>query len=273
MHGKVWGERGAGIDTAESSRLWCTIRCIPLCFLLLSPLSVACAMVGGAPAGDAIIARKVTMIVGSRGNFCTGVALSQDLILTVAHCVLPGSDYKLLEFDAGHRPVLHDVARVVRHPQFDLNALLGHRATAEVALLQLPTPLDLLPAAVAAADTRVAVGDRFLVAGYGVAQRGDGSSGGTLRAAVLAATGQPGSLQLRLIDPAAPTTGGLGACTGDSGAPVFAVSGPQALIGLVSWSTGPGMAAGCGGLTGVTPLMRYRSWIVDQAARFGTALH
>jgi hypothetical protein len=230
-------------------------------------------MVGGAPAGDAIIARKVTMIVGSRGNFCTGVALSPDLILTVAHCVLPGADYKLLEFDAEHRPVLHDVARVVRHPQFDLKALLGHRATADVALLKLPTPLDLVPVAVAPADTRVAVGARFLVAGYGVAQRGDGGSGGTLRAAVLAATGQPGSLQLRLIDPAAPATGGLGACTGDSGAPVFAVAAPQALIGLVSWSTGPGMAAGCGGLTGVTPLMRYRSWIVDQAARFGTALH
>jgi hypothetical protein len=230
-------------------------------------------MVGGAPAGDAIIARKVTMIVGSRGNFCTGVALSPDLILTVAHCVLPGADYKLLEFDAEHRPVLHDVARVVRHPQFDLKALLGHRATADVALLKLPTPLDLVPAAVAPADARVAVGDRLLVAGYGVARSGDGSSGGTLRTAVLAATGQPGSLQLRLIDPVAPATGGLGACTGDSGAPVFAVAAPQVLIGLVSWSTGPGMAAGCGGLTGVTPLMRYRSWIVDQAARFGTALH
>jgi hypothetical protein len=81
--------------------------------------------------------------------------------------VLPGADYKLLEFDAEHRPVLHDVARVVRHPQFDLKALLGHRATADVALLKLPTPLDLVPAAVAPADTRVAVGDRFLVAGYG----------------------------------------------------------------------------------------------------------
>ena len=112
-----------------------------------------------------------------------------------------------------------------------------------------------------------------MVAGYGVARSGDGSSGGTLRTAVLTATGQPGSLQVRLIDSAASATGGLGACTGDSGAPVFAVGGPQALIDLVSWSTGPGMAAGCGGLTGVTPLMRYRSWIVDQAARFGTALH
>jgi hypothetical protein len=40
----------------------------------------------------------------------------------------------------------------------------------------------------------------------------------------------------------------------------------------VSWSTGPGLTEGCGGLTGVTPLVRYRGWIVDQAAKFGSPL-
>ena len=62
-----------------------------------------------------------------------------------------------------------------------------------------------------------------MVAGLGVAMRGDGKSGGTVRAASLVATGRPGNLQIRLVDPA--TMGekaGLGACTGDSGAPVFA---------------------------------------------------
>ena len=68
----------------------------------------------------------------------------------------------------------------------------------------------------------VAAGDRFLVAGYGLAVRGDGKSGGTLRTATLVATGQPGSLQIRLVDPATRNErAGLGACTGDSGAPVF----------------------------------------------------
>ena len=97
----------------------------------------------------------------------------------------------------------------------------------------------------------VAPGDSFLVAGLGVAVRGDGKSGGTARAASLVATGRPGNLQIRLVDAA--TMGekdGLGACTGDSGAPVFANG---AIIGVVSWSTGPRNSAGCGGLTGVTP--------------------
>jgi hypothetical protein len=73
--------------------------------------------------------------------------------------------------------------------------------TADVALLKLAAPLKVVPAALAPASGAVAVGDRFVVAGYGVAVRGDGKSGGTVRAAALVATGQPGSLQIRLADP------------------------------------------------------------------------
>ena len=143
--------------------------------------------------------------------------------------------------------------------------------TADVALLKLAEPLaaKFVPAALAAPRRPVAVGDLLLVAGYGVAARGDGRTGGTLRTARLAVTGQPGSLQIRLVDPA--TKGerpGLGACTGDSGAPVFDDSGGEmAVLGVVSWSTGPALSDGCGGLTGVTPLGRYRDWIVTTAAK------
>ena len=95
-----------------------------------------------------------------------------------------------------------------------------------------------------------------------------------MRAATLVATGQPGTLQLRLFDPKTKgETAGLGACTGDSGAPVFDMSGGRlAVIGVVSWSTGPKLTAGCGGLTGVTPLTRYRGWIVETAGKLGAAL-
>lgn len=118
------------------------------------------------------------------------------------------------------------------------------------------------------------MGDRFVVAGYGVAVRGDGKSGGTVRAATLVATGQPGTLQIRLTDPATKgERGGLGACTGDSGAPVYReIGGALAVVGVVSWSTGPAFSDGCGGLTGVTPLTRYRAWIVEQARKMGAPL-
>ena len=88
------------------------------------------------------------------------------------------------------------------------------------------------------------------------------------------ATGRPGNLQLRLVDPATGgKRGGLGACTGDSGAPVYQDAGGYfAVIGVVSWSTGPNGEGGCGGLTGVTPIELYRNWIVETAAKLGSPL-
>ena len=91
---------------------------LTLAYLLACSLP-APAMVGGAPAAPDLIARAVVLIVGSRGNFCTGAALAPDLVLTAAHCVLPGADYKIVEYERG-QPQLRDVARVTAHPKFKL---------------------------------------------------------------------------------------------------------------------------------------------------------
>src|SRR6188508_2798184 len=203
------------------------------------------AMVGGAQPTNEGAGRAVVMLTGSRGNFCSGVALARDLVLTAAHCVLPGADYKIVEYDSARQPQLRDVRSITAHPKFDIKTLLAHRATADVALLKLAAPLaSVTPAALGGPGFTVAPADTFIVAGTGVATRGDGKSGGTVRAANLVATGRPGTLQIRLHDAA--TKGdkaGLGACTGDSGGPVFRIeNGAPAIIGVVSWSTGPGNA-------------------------------
>jgi hypothetical protein len=233
----------------------------------------AIAMVGGAaPAGE--LGHSSVLLVGSHGQSCTGVAIARDLILTAAHCVLPGSDYKLVEFDTAHTPTLKDIASIASHPGFDVNAVLRHRVSADVALLKTAAPMKSPSAVLAPAGATVAPGDRLVVIGYGLATPGDGRSGGVIRTATLVATGQPGTLQIRLVDPA--TKGeraGLGACTGDSGAPVFRDIGSRLMVsGVVSWSTGPNNTDGCGGLTGVTPLVRYRGWVVEQAGTMGTQL-
>lgn len=251
-------------------------RHIALALCVMASLSrPAFAMVGGAAPAAPEIARHVVLLVGSRGNSCSGVAIARDLVLTAAHCVPPGADYKLVIFDAARQPQLKDVTTVARHPQFDLATLLAHRATADVALLKLSAalPATFAPAPLASAERAVAVGDTFIVAGYGVTVRGDGRTGGIVRAATLAATGQPGTLQVRLFDPI--TRGeraGLGACTADSGAPAFETDQRHAVIGVVSWTTGPQLGDGCGGLTGVTPLTKYRAWIVDAAGKMGAQL-
>jgi predicted amino acid-binding ACT domain protein len=193
--------------------------------------------------------------------------------LTAAHCVQPGAVYKIVEYGAAKQPQLLDVRTVAVHPAFNMQAMQAHRATADVALLQLEvTPKGKNTAVLAAPQLPIVSGNRFTIAGIGVAIRGEGSSGGTIRAAGLVATGRPGTLQIRLVDPL--TQGmrdGLGACTGDSGGPVLReVDGRHHVIGVVSWSTGPKLGAGCGGLTGVTPLVRYRDWIVEAAAKLGS---
>ncbi len=233
-------------------------------FLLHAP---AWALTGGAPPATGAAGQSIVMISGSRGSVCTGTAIARDLVLTAAHCAL-AAGYRVANF----RGASIAVAQVAVHPRFDLGNYNRSRATADVALMKLSAPLPdaVVPAALAPAGNKVAVGERFIVAGFGVVAAGSASGLGTPRMASLAATGQPGNLQLRFFDPV--TRGeraGLGACTGDSGGPVFA---GEKVIGVVSWSTGPKLEDGCGGLTGVTPLSLYRAWIVETAAKLGSAL-
>jgi secreted trypsin-like serine protease len=243
-------------------------------------LAPSLAMVGGAPAAADGVGRSVVMILGSYGTACTATAIAPELLLTAAHCVQPGADYKLVDREPGQSlsevPTLKDIARIERHPQFDLKRLFAHLATADVALIKLvdPLPARVPPVRIGGDNETVAVGDTLTVAGYGVTVRGDGRSGGVVRAASLIVTGQPGTLQIRLFDPATKgQSAGLGACAGDSGAPAFRDdNGTLSIIGVVSWSTGPNLSGGCGGLTGITPLVRYRAWMLDTARLLGSPL-
>jgi len=180
------------------------------------------AMVGGAPPAPREFGRSVVMILGSSGTACTATAIGRDLLLTAAHCVQAGADYKLLGSEPGQPPALKAIVRIERHPQFDIKRLLKHLATADIALIKLaePLPARISPALIAGGSEAVAVGDSLVVAGYGVTVRGDGRTGGTVRAATLVVTGQPGPLQIRLFDPESKgVSDGSGACAGDSGAP------------------------------------------------------
>ncbi len=229
---------------------------------------------GGTPSTDGV-GRSVVTIVGSRGNFCTGALIAAKLVLTAAHCVRPGALYKIVEYRAGRQPQLQDVKNIAAHPAFNVQAMTAHRATADVALLQLEVPPQgKEPAVLGVPQIPILAGSRFTIAGIGVTIPGEGSSGGTVRAAGLVATGEPGTLQIRLVDPVEKgARDGLGACTGDSGGPVFedGRDGP-AIVGVISWSTGPNGSAGCGGLTGVTPTTLYRDWILQTARRWGLRL-
>ena len=234
-------------------------------FILCAP---AVALTGNAPPASGYAARAIVMVVDRRGDLCTGTALTRDLVLTAAHCVGGKLNYQIKTYQSGQTI---SVRAIALHPRFDLASYAASRATADVALLKLSAPLaDLVMPAKLAPERRVAVGETLTIAGFGITAAGTARGLGLPRMATLTVTSKPGSLQIRLFDLATRNQRvGLGACTGDSGAPAFEPAS-EAIIGVVSWSTAPGDQEGCGGLTGVTPLLLYRVWIVETARKFNS---
>ena len=247
---------------------------IAVAFVFAIHCGSAAAIVGGAPPASSFAARPIVMIVDARGDLCTGTALAPDLVLTAAHCVTSKLAYTVKTFQGG--PSI-SISGVAVHPQFNSASFAASRATADVALLKLAAPLAslVMPATLARARN-VAVGETLTIAGFGVTAAGTARGLGLPRMAKLAVTGKPGSLQIRLFDLATRNIrAGLGACTGDSGGPVFdgeTAQGMGQVIGVVSWSTAPNDEEGCGGLTGVTPLLLYRTWIFDTARRLNSPI-
>ncbi len=246
-----------------------------LCAPALTPaLTPSWAITGNAPPASGFAARPIVMVVDARGDLCTGTALAPDLVLTAAHCVTGKLGYSVKTFQGGPAIAVRGVAL---HPRFNAASYAASRATADVALLKLASPLaELVMPAKLAPARNVVVGEELTIAGFGVTAAGTARGLGLPRMATLSVTGKPGSLQIRLYDLATRNRrAGLGACTGDSGGPVFEPASDAAIsqiIGIVSWTTAPNDEEGCGGLTGVTPLLLYRAWIMETARKLNSPL-
>ncbi|HET9715714.1 MAG TPA: trypsin-like serine protease [Pseudolabrys sp.] len=244
-------------------------RVFSIIFLMLFS-APAFGITGNAPPAVGWAARAIVMIVNAKHDLCTGTALAPDLVLTAAHCVARPLTYEVKAYQSGGAIPVRDIAR---HPQFDYASYAASRATADIALLKLAAPLpDIVIPATLAAARRVAPGETLTIAGFGVTLAGTARGLGQPRMATLTVTGRPGSLQIRVYDIATRNErSGLGGCTGDSGAPAYDGEGPL-VIGIVSWSTAPGDEEGCGGLTGITPLLLYRDWILETARKLNSAI-
>ncbi len=224
-----------------------------LFFLLFAVLPPAHAIVGAST--DTPRWRSHVVMVLSRSGreagFCSGVVLTRTIVLTAAHCVSNANDTRIY---LPGQPLIA-LRRIARHPDFHADAPRRRSRSIDLALIETADALPADFAAPAFAESaRYELGETFEIVGFGVAREGDAKTSGTLRTGSVSLRAPLSSVLLWLDDPQHMT----GACTGDSGGPVFTQNGKLAAV--IAFAEGEG-ARRCGKLTQAVLVAPQRAWI------------
>ena len=243
-----------------TSALSRSFRSLALLAALTAPLASARALVGAQPDGR-FVDRVAMVLIRGRGKagFCSALALGPRILLTAAHCLRPLRDMAVYYRNADGAAVIIPVDAAVPHPRYRADAIQARALSIDLALIRTARPLDPRFAAAAIADGGAPpIGKAVILSGYGAAREGDWSSGGTLRSVALAVREPASSVLLWAAGPAGRPAG---ACSGDSGAPIFSADGSRA-IAIVAWAQAP-HGRGCGGLTQGPLLAPLKGWIEE----------
>jgi hypothetical protein len=230
---------------------------------LMAAIATTCvtkaeALVGPSKTGSALAPHVVMVLKRSKSGsgFCSGVAIGRDAVLTAAHCVTGAADLRVLPGPGGQADLM-EIAAIATHPEFRPDAVRTRQRSIDLAIVRTKKPLPSGILATRLADaSAIAVGSRFRIAGYGVAVEGDERTAGRLREGLLAARSPLSSILLWAQDA---TAKGGGACTGDSGGPIFAEDSTE-VVAITAWATGEGKRQ-CGLLTQATLVAPQRQWI------------
>ena len=240
----------------------------PIAFTLAAlTLAVAPARaIVGESADDAAHADETVMVLSrdAQGSgFCTGIVLTPRIILTAAHCLRAPSDMLVHFRDPDGAPVVVEVVAKLVHPDYRADAAQRRLRSIDVGLLETKTAL---PSRFRAPNFSEGEppppGDAVIVVGYGITREGEPKSGGALRAGQLRVR-EPRSGVLLWV---APENGEGGACSGDSGGPIYA-DDDKTVVAAVAWTEG---LAGhkCGALTQGVLLAPLRAWIETAISRW-----
>jgi Trypsin len=242
------------------------IRLLALVAALVAPIAPARALVGARP--DGRFADRVAMVLirgGDSAGFCSALVLSPRILLTAAHCLRPLRDMAVYYRDTEGAAVIIPVDAAVPHPRYRSDAVQARVESIDLALIRAARPLDPRFVAGAIGDGGPpAIGAPAIVSGYGAAREGDWSSGGTLRSVTLAVREPASTVLIWAADPAGREAG---ACSGDSGAPIWSADGSTA-IAIVAWAQAP-HGRGCGGLTQGPLLAPLKGWIEETERKLG----
>ena len=241
-----------------------SFRSLAFAGALAALVDPARALVGAEP--DSRFADRVAMVLirgGDKAGFCSALVLSPRVLLTAAHCLRPLRDMAVHYRDATGAAVIIPIDAAIAHPLYRADAIQARVESIDLALIRTARPLPPRFAGAAIADGGPpAIGARAIVSGYGAAREGDWSSGGELRSVTLAVR-EPASTVL--IWASDPTGRAAGACSGDSGAPIWSADG-SAVIAIVAWAQAP-HGRGCGGLTQGPLLAPLKGWIEQTERR------
>jgi hypothetical protein len=236
------------------------VQSLALVAALVAPFPSAQALIGAAP--DGRFADRVAMVLirgGDKAGFCTGLVLSRRILLTAAHCLRPLRDMAVHYRDGKGAAVIIPVDAAIAHPLYRADAIQARVESIDLALIRTARPLDpRFAAAAIGGGGAPAIGTAVILSGYGAAREGDWSSGGTLRSVTLAVREPASKVLIWAADPAGRAAG---ACSGDSGAPVWSADGSKA-IAIVAWAQAP-HGRGCGGLTQGPLLAPLKGWIEE----------
>jgi Trypsin len=194
---------------------------------------------------------------GGAASFCTASVIASNVVLTAAHCVSNLSNTRVF-FQGGHSQlVLVNVASIAVHPEFRPKIGRKQLISIDLALLRLSEPLPPAFKPIELADSGpVATGQPFRIAGFGRANESVSGTSGVLRAGILVASRPKSPVLVWLTDPDGT---GLGGCTGDSGAPVFAIGQP-ALVAVAIRAKGNN-GYSCGAMTEAVLIGPQMPWV------------
>ena len=196
-------------------------------------------------------------------GFCSALVLDSRTLLTAAHCLRPTRDMAVHYRNASGAAVIIPVEATAAHPLYRPDAIRSRVESIDVALIRTASPLGagFAGAALASGDGPP-VGERVILSGYGAAAEGDWKSGGQLRSVTLAVREPASTVLIWAADPDGRVAG---ACSGDSGAPIFSADGAAA-VAIATWAQAP-HGRGCGGLTQGPRLAPLRGWIEQTEQR------